>query len=157
MDNIFVTKKQYKHFKEQWEQFFTENFEDIDNELRDIVITLNTVKGISTLFSCCGHHDGKEESEQFYIAMAVTDRGFVNLVSLFSRLRYELSKSSCFELPFMISLKSDLLLGTVPDSELARKTDDGLSWYPVWSIEGFLTEQEKSEVLNALKETLKIL
>lgn len=154
MDNIFVTKKQYKHFKEKWEEFSTESLEDIDSELREIVTTLNRVKGISTLYCCCGHHKNNEESEQFYIATVVTDRGFVNLVSIFSRLRYELSKHDIFELPFTVSLKSDLLLGVVPDSELARKTEEGESWYPVWTIEGFLTEEEKRLTINALKQTL---
>lgn len=160
MDNMFVTKKQFKYFKERWKKWQDNDLKDCDPTIADIVTQMNNIKGVVTIYGCVGHHETKvkDTEEQFYVAMVATDSGFCNLVSVFSRLRHELSKSDNFDLPHKVGLKSELLLSDqdLPDAELCKKNGFNMSWYPVWIIEGFLTKEEKIEVLAALRRTLHI-
>ena len=150
MRHLIPSNKHFKHFKEAWETT-KDDVELFDIEIYDILQAINKLPGIVTVFSCAGHHEDPDESEQFYITCAVTVEGVKSLQSFYSELRNELASGNILD-AFHLRLISNVLLWGVRDDS----DESSATIWNCWTLKGFLSSSEKTRVIACFEKVLGI-
>ncbi len=83
MNRITVTEEVLKVARKGWDEWYNKGMIGCDEPIKELLISINKLKGIVTRFCCDGHPDS-DEGNSFYICMACTQEGLENIYKVYS-------------------------------------------------------------------------
>ena len=83
MNRITVTEEVLKVARKGWDEWYSKGMIGCDEPIKELLISINKLKGIVTRFCCDGHPD-RDECNSFYICMVCTQEGLENIYKIYS-------------------------------------------------------------------------
>ena len=139
-----LAKHRFYHWQEQ-------GFPNLDGGMSDVLIKLNRIPGVTSLFCCCGH----EAQDRFYIMCLVNgEQGAANISKLFAKWRHNLTliETDDDSLPYFPELQISYA-GSIFAQEGFPED------YPSWTFSSYYNSDEDAvhvriSMLAAIQELL---
>ena len=81
--NVTVSEELLTEFRKNWVEWYNAGMPNCDENLKDLIVKFNKLKGVVTRFCCDGHPDS-DEGNYFYICMVCTQEGLENIYKVYS-------------------------------------------------------------------------
>lgn len=82
MSSVFVSPEEFSRLRELYGAWRDAGFPDIDEGMQPILEKLNSIDGVVTLNSCCGHHStARAMKTPFYVYLALQHTFALNAVN----------------------------------------------------------------------------
>lgn len=92
-DTMVTQKLARQYFEKSWNaRVKKKDFEGFDDGIVPMLLDMNKLDGVTTVFSCGGHPEG----QSFYIAFALSKGGAKKIVSIYKKILKKTSKLKIF-------------------------------------------------------------
>ena len=141
MKNLFLDDIKFNHFKKDWISWLDKGMPGCDEKIKDLLIKLNTLNGVTTRFSCEGHIEEGSESS-FYICTVYTEVGLTNLLNLYNNIIEKIPKQE--DLRYRLDLEISQLIPYNSDLE------DDFESIPCLTFRLYPEEEEKETLIKTM-------